>query len=329
MKSFLSVFLLVNLFSSVNSQEKIISGQIKDKESGNFLAYANIMLKGFPIGITSDSHGFFTLNYHDSIKADTVVISYVGYESSELPLIAINNGSIYLSQISIDISEVIVKPQIKKEKILTLNNFNDRDCMLRYSISPFDTTGDLHIPYRPKEPTIEAIYFPSEPESSIFKRIKKVRINAKSLIDTSTFRLRVFQATNENKPGDDLLLKSHIISVNKNQQEMIIDLADENIIMPESGIFIGFELLIIPENLTIITNNNGKEALVYSPFLYQISDNQNYNTWVYSKGEWSLSKYWYYRQGIWIESENSNLAEKKTAGPYKFKPAISLILSEL
>lgn len=327
MKTYLSMLLFISFIVSGQSQENLISGQIQDKESGDILPFANIMIKGYSIGTTSDNNGIFRLNYSDTVKADTAVISFVGYETLEIPITEKSNVTIDLIQKSVDIAEVVVKPT-KKTKTLTLNKFNHGDCMLRYSISPFDTSGNFHIPYRPEEPSIEAIYFPFESQNSKYKRIKDIKLRVKSITDTSTFRLRIFLGTPEGGPADDLLFKSNIIKVNMNQSDVTIDLSNENILMPESGIYIGFELLIIPENLTIMSNNEGKEAFVYSPFLYQININKKYDTWYYSKGKWSLSKYWYFKQGIWFESEYLKLTDKKTAGPYKFRPAISLILSE-
>jgi hypothetical protein len=328
MKSYLCILLIINLFISVNCQVFSIAGQIKDKESGDDLPFSNIMLKGYPIGTTSNNQGFFQLDYSDTIMADTVVISYIGYKSLELPIKSINDQPIELAQLSIDIKEVVVKSKTKKLKSVTLNKFNKRDCILRHSISPFDTTGNFHIPYRPKEPTIEALYFPFDSKYSDYRRIKSISFRAKSFTDTSTIRLRIFEPTIDNRPGNDILLKSLIIKVFKNNPDVTIDLSDEKIIMPESGIFIGFELLIVPDNITIMTNDIGNEAIVYSPFVYQIYSKEKSSTWIYSRGEWSNSKYWYFRQGIWIESENSRLADKKTVGPYFFNPAISLILSE-
>lgn len=328
MKTFFTVLIIISSIISVNSQEISISGQIKDKESGDVLPYTNIMLKGYAIGTTSDNLGFFRLNYSDTVNSDTLVVSYIGYKSLELPINNIKNNTIELSQLTVDIKGIIIRPNTDRLKTIALNKFSKRDCSLRYSIGPFDTTGTLNIPYRPKEPTIESMFFPFDAKYSDYRRIKQITFRAKSFADSSTIRLRIYRPTIDNRPGNDLLLKSLIVKVYKNHPDVTIDLSAENILMPESGIFIGFELLIIPDNLTIITNNLGKEAIVYSPFVYQIDTKEGGITWIYSKGEWSLSKYWYFRQGIWIESDEANLADKKTAGPYMFKPAISLILSE-
>ncbi|SMO39682.1 CarboxypepD_reg-like domain-containing protein [Gracilimonas mengyeensis] len=61
-----------------------ISGQIINQETGSPLPYASILLKNTNAGTASNSDGDFSLE--TASKADTLVVSYLGFETKEVPL---------------------------------------------------------------------------------------------------------------------------------------------------------------------------------------------------------------------------------------------------
>jgi TonB-dependent receptor len=72
------------LFSVIGfSQTKgTINGTITDKEANNFpLAFANVVIKGTNIGVTSDENGNYTINVEAGIY--TIQFSFLGYETVE------------------------------------------------------------------------------------------------------------------------------------------------------------------------------------------------------------------------------------------------------
>lgn len=306
-----------------------IGGQVCDSESRQGLPFANIMVSGFAVGTTTDKNGFFDFALNDSLQNEYLIISFVGYTPVKMKIKDLESNTVLLIQDLHEIGEVIIRPLKKKPKPLIINDYKDKECELRYSISPFDSTGDLHIPYRPDEPTIEAIYFRYDPDYGDRTRLKEVKLNVTNMgLYRSVFRLRLYDVSDDGSPDKDIIPKPIIVQVLENEHTIKVNLEEFNIFITEPGLFIGFELLIIPDNMQIIENKSGKTAKMYSPFLRQIRTDVVGDYWIYSGGEWRLSKYWYYKRGIWFMTDKKVVTDRKTAGPIMFKPAISLILTD-
>lgn len=75
---FCLLFLLIAAFSSAQT----LTGTIRDAANNEALIGASIVIKGTTIGTTTDLNGRFTLNVNRK-PPFTVVISYIGYRSSE------------------------------------------------------------------------------------------------------------------------------------------------------------------------------------------------------------------------------------------------------
>lgn len=86
------LFFLVTFISF--SQTGVIAGKITDKDFNNEpLAFATVIIKGTSIGVTSDSDGTFKIEKLDP-GTYTIVVSFIGYESTEIPNIKVENKKI-------------------------------------------------------------------------------------------------------------------------------------------------------------------------------------------------------------------------------------------
>lgn len=66
--------------------QSAIIGNVVD-ENRNPIAFANIYLKGKPIGTTTDERGFFSLDMNDAIEAtDSLMITHISYEVAIYPI---------------------------------------------------------------------------------------------------------------------------------------------------------------------------------------------------------------------------------------------------
>src|SRR5699024_3484471 len=65
-------------------QETTIEGQVLDQPTGETLPGVNVIIKGTTTGTTTDAEGGFSLNV-PSLQ-DTLVFSYVGYQTREVPI---------------------------------------------------------------------------------------------------------------------------------------------------------------------------------------------------------------------------------------------------
>jgi hypothetical protein len=75
------------LFLTSNPGELLqINGIIYKRESGESLPFANISLLGKSVGTVSNDNGKFNLKISINNILDTLVISYIGYKNSNIPV---------------------------------------------------------------------------------------------------------------------------------------------------------------------------------------------------------------------------------------------------
>src|SRR5665811_47259 len=87
-----TVSLLFLLGLSLNAQNFIVSGFVRDKSTGESLINANIYEKGTFIGTISNEYGFFSLSLKD--QKDTIIFSFVGYKKQEIALNLVSDTSL-------------------------------------------------------------------------------------------------------------------------------------------------------------------------------------------------------------------------------------------
>ena len=130
-----------------------ISGVIRDKESGEVLPFAQVLVKGTTIGATSNVDGYFTL-FNVPSDTNTLMISYMGYQAStfflspdvvkkdlEIGLIA---TSIRLKEFQVvgeaekmmRSSEGISKVSLTPKLIASLPNIGEKDIFRSFQLMP-------------------------------------------------------------------------------------------------------------------------------------------------------------------------------------------------
>ena len=76
--SLLFTFLSFNIFAQKTT---ILRGNIYDKANGQPIPFANILLRGTPIGTTSDLNGFYQIP-NAPVGEISMVVTFVGYDSA-------------------------------------------------------------------------------------------------------------------------------------------------------------------------------------------------------------------------------------------------------
>lgn len=121
MKNFLSLYLLCISCYAVAQNDGTIQGALTDKEMQNDpLPFANVIIKGSATGTTSDFDGNYQLTDISS-GTYTLVFSFVGYETLEIPGIKVTNNKITtvntaLSTSADALDEVLISVQTSREK---------------------------------------------------------------------------------------------------------------------------------------------------------------------------------------------------------------------
>lgn len=283
-----------------------INGKIVDATNNKAIPYANIWIKNVNIGTTSSENGVFSLTTNKSVNSNSIIISSIGYYDT---IIKIKNLKPVIKLLSKDyeIPKIVVSPRKKEELLL-----ND--------LSKVKINGGI---MNDTTPQIIGRYFPYELKNSSFRHIKSVIIYSRDS-KKGKANLRIYSFDTSKVESIDELVHSNIIfetkiSFSGKAKPLEIDLSDYNLIFPESGVLIGIEWLIIPQNRYKVTTNYTdskikKTKIMYAPNL-GASINKKNNMYIY-------------KEGMWIKPEKGHeLPGYKYSNLY-FNPAISLKLSD-
>ena len=109
---FISLFLFLQ--SSLFSQPAniIINGKVQDSKY-NPLAYASIGISAKRIGTMTNKFGEFLIKLPAGYNNDTLLISFLGYESQKLKISSINTSEVLiitLTEKPVVLQEVVIKP---------------------------------------------------------------------------------------------------------------------------------------------------------------------------------------------------------------------------
>ena len=108
----LSTFILLLFSTFIFSQNKsVISGTVLNKENNEPLPFASIVLKNYPIGTISNENGEFDFYIPKSKQNDTIAVSFIGFNSYEIPVNIAQGGlKITLQPSSNILDEVVISP---------------------------------------------------------------------------------------------------------------------------------------------------------------------------------------------------------------------------
>lgn len=303
-------FLLSGLVSS--GQEFMLKSQVKDAENGEALPFANIMLSNQEKGISADIGGYFSLLLSEDQFQDTLVVSFMGYHEKRICVCDIDNNNSIQLESKVYLLDTYRFNYETKETVV-LNTFKERKCFVPYS-NKLSENEVYWFPYRPHEPTIEALFFPSDLSGNKRSFIKEVWIYTRSYSIPAYFRLRIFEADEKNRPSNDLVRENIIVEINQKDELIKTDLRKFDLVFPENGVFIGFELLIKPENKKELSvPDNSGSIILYSPYLqYYPVKKHDFIHWTYSGGLW----------------QKELLDAPSTMNNKVSKPAISLVIEQ-
>lgn len=262
------------LFFLVVSQFALsqIKGVVKDSLSGEPIPYVNIWVENETIGTTSEENGSFSLD----IKEEKVLVfSALGYESKKS---SSKNEIILLKTKVFELKEVVISGAIKN-KTIKVNGFK------KGKISVYYGTGT--------QPTIIAKMI--EPSEQINKHpfLKEINFFSLSHIEKAKIILRFYEVDPEGKPGIDFLDTNIVLEIKKGKKNNRVNLEKYKIRIPEDGLFIAFEWMIIEENkytytYTLEEEKNKisyKDGISYQPVIGTIPA-ENQSSWHYAKGKW-------------------------------------------
>ena len=253
------------------------SGLIVDKSSGKGVAYVNIWVENENIGTTSDVNGNFTIN--EKLIGKYLILSAVGYEKERIE-IGSNNLKVELKQKVYEIEELVVNPQANSEKVV-LGTFDEKEINHYFAC---DNNPWL---------VAKLIKFEEQFETAPF--INKLTLFTKSEIKSCVFGLRFLSVDSTGAPGKEILNELVLVKAKKGKQKLKVDLSKYYIEVPENGLFIAVEWLIIKKNewkyeIKMPNSNEIRSGVSYEPWFGTIPVDNNECSWLYTGGKWNKHK---------------------------------------
>ncbi len=288
MKRFLYLLILVG--SVVSAQVK---GIVVD-ESNKPISYVNIWVENENNSTTSEENGEFTINCQPD---KNLVFSALGYEKKIVKASA--SAKVVLQTSVQELNEVIVAHRYETKEIEIGKVKNE-------TYQAFENG-----------PRIDAKFFPYLSKYKKTKYIKQVNVFTDSQIENASFKIHFYTVNPDGSPGEELLNKDFLVTVKKGVKKTYFNVVDLNLKMPKTGIFVGFEKLIIERNKLekeVVDANTKTVTLqkIYFPFvLYNYV--QRDVIYIFSKGKWI-------RQ---TKDDVNNPSEKMSV----YEPSINLILT--
>ena len=91
----------------LTGQDYYLNGYVSDKNTGENIIGANVTLSD-RLGTITDEYGYFTLP--KTTNVDTLIVSYVGYESVEIPVHGLKDSTVHIRlKNNLELSEVEIK----------------------------------------------------------------------------------------------------------------------------------------------------------------------------------------------------------------------------
>ena len=257
-------------------------------ESGKPIPYVNIWVENENIGTTSEENGEFSIA---DTENKTLVFSAIGFETLKAKLN--ESGKVVLKSIAYQLDEVVIQKRIGKDQI-EIGKYKKRNINLYYGTAT-------------PQPTIIAKFIASTEDIKTHPFIDNITFFSLSQINKAKIKIRFYEVAQDGSPGLDYSGYIIIVTVKNGKQNNSIDLKDKNIIIPDSGLFIAFEWMIIEENkytykytldeenakaqggLTDLKKKVYKDGTQYEPSIGTIPSDLS-TTWQYAAGKWVSRK---------------------------------------
>ena len=105
MKGMLLTFGMILLLAN-QLMAQSVTGRVTDETTGERLPAVTIIVKGTLIGTSTNNEGYYEINV--PTLTDTLVVSYVGYRSIEVPINGRSSIDIQIEQLVISGEELVV-----------------------------------------------------------------------------------------------------------------------------------------------------------------------------------------------------------------------------
>lgn len=258
--------LLVLIVFPVSAQ---IKGVVKDSLTGKPIPFVNIWIQNENIGSTSEENGTFFIN--TTANGKKLIFSTLGFEKKIIK--ASDASVVYLKPAAYLLNEVVISKSIGTKETEIGKTKTE-------IYQAFDNG-----------PKIDTKFFPYFPSYKKTKYLKKVSIYSDSRIENAIIKIHFYAVDSNGFPAEELLDKDFVVSIKKGTRINRFDVTKFNLKFPKTGLFVGFEKLMIEKNkteksITDLNTNITQVQKTYFPFiLYNYVEREFLYT--FSGGKWN------------------------------------------
>ncbi len=274
-----------------------VSAQVKGIVVDEFskpIPYVNIWVENENNSTTSEENGEFTITCQPN---KNLVFSVLGYEKKIVK--ALEADSVILKISAFELNEIIIAKRFETKEIEIGN-------VKIASYQAFENG-----------PRIDLKFFPYLAKYKRTRYIKQVNFFTDCQLEASSFKIHFYSVNADGSPGEEMLKKDFLVLVKKGVKKTFFNVADFNLKIPKTGIFVGFEKLIIERNKLekeVVDLNTKATAIqkMYFPYvLYNYVERDFIYT--FSGGKWNKQ----------TKQDIANPSDKMKV----YEPAINLILT--
>jgi hypothetical protein len=183
-------------------------------------------MKNQELGQHSNSDGEFAIS--KQMLNNEFIFSKAGYQDTSV-MIQSGLESVIMKKVEIARDQF---SNVEGKRVITLGSVNG------------ENSGDLS---NLNVPVVYLKYFPSAKSYGYYLDLLKLK--TQNEIPLAKINVRLYSATKNLEPGDYIYDEDIILSIKEGERISKVDLSELKLRMPENGLFVGIEPLIIPENI--------------------------------------------------------------------------------
>ncbi|MDJ0366231.1 carboxypeptidase-like regulatory domain-containing protein [Hymenobacter sp. H14-R3] len=206
-----------------------ITGRVTDAKTGQPLPFVNIGVVGKALGTVSNEQGQYGLAFQEQLAADTVRVSYLGYQPRLLTLRQLQSApNLALTAAAVALAEVRVAGKSQFRRVHTLGNTGNSETSTN-TLSNNDLGGQVGTVIKlSRRPT----------------RLRNATFNiARTAQGVVTFRVNIYRLDARGRPTDTkLLTRDIIVTAPAVRGPITVDLSADQLILDEN-FFLAIEML--------------------------------------------------------------------------------------
>lgn len=264
---------LIFIILAITGQAQSIK-TVKDSLTSKPMPYVNIWVENEMNGATSGENGEFHFTKPPYNKI--VILSSIGYKTRRVQY-KDSISTIYLTPDAIQLTEIIVTG-VRKSIKETLGDFKKSIVRHFFACSGY--------------PYMVGKYFPYTETYTKTPYLGQIEVLTASELKEAKFNIRLY-TMNESGTPDNLIFNENILCTAKKGTNLTtVDISDKLIEIPQTGVLVAIEFLIIEPNkhiyqYTMVNQKEKLEGIRYEPKVGTIPAESGENSWQYNKGKWT------------------------------------------